>query len=86
MHPDTGIVRPDLPIIKGGIVRLPYGEDLEIVGFPLPRRQTYGCMAEGILLGFEGVRDTRFTGTQTPNQVQQIERIARWHGFELADL
>ena len=69
VKPDTGTIRPDLAIIKGGIVRLPYGEDLEIVGFPLPPGQTYGCMAEGILLGFEGVRDTTFTGSLTPNQV-----------------
>ena len=85
VQPNTGTVRPDLTIIKGGIVRLPYGEDLEIVGFPLPPGQTYGCMAEGILLGFEGVRDATFTGSLTPNQVRRIEAIAKRHGFELAD-
>ncbi|MCH7685316.1 MAG: hypothetical protein IH899_01310 [Planctomycetes bacterium] len=85
VRPDTGTIRPDLTIIKGGIVRLPYGEDLEIVGFPLPPGQTYGCMAEGILLGFEGVRDRTFTGSLTPNQVRRIEVIAKRHGFELAD-
>jgi len=85
VRPDTGTDRPDLTIIKGGIVRLPYDEDLEFVGFPLPPGQTYGCMAEGILLGFEGVRDATFTGSLTPNQVRRIEVIAKRHGFELAD-
>ncbi len=84
VRPDTGTIRPDLTIIKGGIVRLPYGEDLEIVGFPLPPGQTYGCMAEGILLGFERVRDATFTGSLTPNQVRRIEALAKRHGFELA--
>ncbi len=84
---DSGIsaVRPDLLVIKGGIVRLPYGEDLEIVGFPLPPGHTYGCMAEGILLGFEGVRDRTFTGPVAPEQVYRLEAMARRHGFELAD-
>ena len=85
VRPGTSTIRPDLLVIKGGIVRLPFGEDLEIIGFPLPPGHTYGCMAEGILLGFEGVRDTTFTGLVTPQQVYRIEETAQRHGFELAD-
>jgi len=66
-------------------VRLPGGEDLEIVGFPLPPGYTYGCMAEGLLLGFEGVRDASFTGSLALEQVRRIEAIAERHGFALAD-
>jgi acetylornithine/succinyldiaminopimelate/putrescine aminotransferase/predicted amino acid dehydrogenase len=81
----VGSLRPDLVIIQGGIVRLPYGEDLEFVGFPLPPGEVYACMAEGLLLGFESVRDAAFTGPLTPHQVRKIEEIALRHGFELAD-
>lgn len=81
----TRNTRPDLLIIHGGIVHLPFGEDLEIVGFPLPPGHTYACMAEGILLGLEGARDATFTGWLTPNKIRRIDEIARRHGFELAD-
>ena len=81
----TAMMRPDLHIIKGGIVQLPYGEDLEIDGFPLPQGLTFGCMAEGLVLGFEGVCDTTFTGALHPHLVCQIEQAADRHGFELAE-
>jgi predicted amino acid dehydrogenase len=85
VRPDAWIDRPDLLIFKGGIVRLPFADDLEIVGFPLPPRYTYGCMAEGILLGLEGIKDATFTGPITPERVRHIEEVAQRHGFELAD-
>lgn len=85
LAPDCAECRPDLLIIKGGIASLPFGEDMEIVGFPLPCGQTYGCMAEAMLLGFEGVRDSTFTGSLTANHVYRIAGMARRHGFELAD-
>lgn len=77
--------RPDLLVIKGGIVSLPFGEDLEIVGFPLPPGQTYGCMAESMLLGLEGIHDTTFTGSVSSTHVARIACMAARHGFKLAD-
>lgn len=85
LRPEVTAERLDLLIIKGGIVSLPFGEDLEIIGFPLPRGQTYGCMAEAMLLGFEGVRDSTFTGTLTAEHVVRVTAMAARHGFELAD-
>ena len=81
----TDLARSDLLIIKGGIVSLPFNEDLEIAGFPLPRGQTYGCMAEAMLLGFEGIRDSSFTGSLSQAQITHIGEMARRHGFKLAD-
>jgi acetylornithine/succinyldiaminopimelate/putrescine aminotransferase/predicted amino acid dehydrogenase len=78
-------LRPDVLHLKGGIAALPFGEDLEIVDFPLPRGQTYGCMAEAILFGLEGVRDTTFTGALSPGQVRRVAAMAERHGFSLAD-
>jgi predicted amino acid dehydrogenase len=83
--PDLGALRPDLLLIRGGTVRLPLAEDLEIPGFPLPPGYTYGCMAEAVLLGFEGACGTSFTGPVRPRQVRHIAALARRHGFELAD-
>ncbi|MGE5192468.1 MAG: aminotransferase class III-fold pyridoxal phosphate-dependent enzyme, partial [Deltaproteobacteria bacterium] len=83
--PDLGALRPDLFLIKGGTVRLPGAEDLEIPGFPLPPGHTFGCMAEGLLLGWEGTPGTSFVGAVRPAQVRQVEAMAGRHGFELSD-
>ncbi len=76
--------RPDLLVIKGGIASLPFQEDLGIVGFPRPAGQAYGCMAEAMLLGFQGIRDREFTGLLTPDHVGRVSRMAARHGFNLA--
>jgi acetylornithine/succinyldiaminopimelate/putrescine aminotransferase/predicted amino acid dehydrogenase len=81
---ETASLRPDLQLIQGGIAALPNHEDLEIVGFPLPVGQVYGCMAEGMLLALENIRDSRFTGAITSEHVRQIAHFAEVHGFELA--
>jgi acetylornithine/succinyldiaminopimelate/putrescine aminotransferase/predicted amino acid dehydrogenase len=85
LPPGTAALRSDLLLIKGGIVSLPFGEDLEIVGFPLPPGQTYGCMAEAMLLGLEGIHDATFTGSLTAGRVERVAAMAAWHGFKLAD-
>ena len=82
---DVAATQPDLLLIKGGIVSLPFGEDLEIVGFPLPRGQTYACMAEAMLLGLEGIFDRTFTGSLNRHHVDQARAMAARHGFQLAD-
>jgi len=82
---DLATTRPDLLLIKGGVARLPFEEDLKIVGFPLPIGQTYGCMAEAILLGFEGVTDRGYTGLVRPDGLAFMQDAARRHGLTLAD-
>ena len=81
----TDLLRPDLLLIKGGIVSLPGGEDLEILDFPLPRGQTYGCMAEALLLGLAGECAALHTGAISAEQVVHVAALARRHGFSLAD-
>ena len=78
-------LRPDTLIIGGGIARLPFGEDHGIPGFPLPPGQVYGCMAEAMLLGLEGVRDATFTGLLPAEHVFRLGAMAQRHGFALAD-
>jgi predicted amino acid dehydrogenase len=77
--------RPDVRFIRGGMAALPFGEDLEILNYPLPVGQVYGCMAEAMLLGWEGVRDTAFTGPLSPAHVARVAAMAARHGLELAD-
>jgi predicted amino acid dehydrogenase len=84
VQPSTATARPDVVFIKGGIVSLPFAEDLQIASFPLNRGQAYACMAEAMLLGFEGIRDTSFTGTLTAQHLQRVTAMAERHGFTLA--
>lgn len=83
MRDDLHDSRPDVTFIKGGIVRLPFEEDLRIVGFPLDVGRTYGCMAEALLLGFEGITDRSFTGLVRPKGVRFLANLAQRHGFVL---
>lgn len=80
----TIIARPDVQFIEGGIARLPFGEDLGIAGFPLPAGEVYGCLAEAILLGLEGVRGNAFTGRLTPGHLARVAAMADRHGFKEA--
>jgi acetylornithine/succinyldiaminopimelate/putrescine aminotransferase/predicted amino acid dehydrogenase len=83
--PDVRPVRSDLTLMSGGIARLPFGEHHGIIGFPLPAGQVYGCMAETMLLGLEGVRDATFTGNLPAEHVFRLAAMAKRHGFALAD-
>lgn len=70
-------LRQDLMLIKGGIVKLPFEEDLSIVGFPLEKDRTYGCMAEALLLGFENRFDRHFTGRVRSGGVRYLSALGR---------
>ena len=83
--PEVRSERPDVLVIGGGIARLPFGEHHGIIGFPLPPGQVYGCMAETMLLGLEGVRDATFTGMLPAEHVYRLAAMAKRHGFGLAE-
>ena len=85
VRPDVRDLRPDVLVIGGGIARLPFGEDHGIIGLPLPPGQVYGCMAETMLLGLEGVRDATFTGMLPAEHVFRLAAMAKRHGFGLAE-
>lgn len=81
LRPDTASSRSDLAVIQGGIARLPWGEDLGIPGFPLPPGFAHGCLAEGLLLGFEGTSDSSFIGRLTLQNIRAVQHLAERHGF-----
>lgn len=77
--------RPDVQVIRGGIARLPNNEDHRMAGFPLTPGLAFACMAEGMILALEGIRDRSFTGNLGPGHVYRISELATRHGFELAE-
>ncbi|MFW6415319.1 MAG: aminotransferase class III, partial [Thermodesulfobacteriota bacterium] len=74
---------PNVRVINGGIVKLPYNPDLQIQGMPLDPGYVYPCMAEAILLGMEGSREHYSYGKITKPMVSKILQIAKIHGFKL---
>jgi predicted amino acid dehydrogenase len=78
--------RDDVRVIRGGVLRLPHGEDLGIPYFPLDRGLAFACMAEGMVLGLEGIRDRTYTGRITEGSVTAIAAAADRHGFRLGGL
>lgn len=82
----SAAMSPECTFLPGAVAQLPYGEDLSIPGFPLPRGYTYGCMAEGLLLGLEGVWPNTWRGRSTPQHAMQVAQIANRHGFKMASV
>ncbi|PCI44342.1 MAG: aminotransferase class III [Moraxellaceae bacterium] len=85
---DPSVVRerPDVSVIKGGLVQLPSNPDFSIKGIPLEPGQTYACMAETVLLGLMGVTNHYSFGSIDKNQVKEMMVMAETHGFKLAQL
>lgn len=81
--PELLQLRPDLRVIRGGVVRLPENPDFVIGGIPLEAGLSFACMAETLLLGLENQRGHASYGALTKAQVQASLELARRHGFEL---
>jgi predicted amino acid dehydrogenase len=79
-HQPKGIVAFD-----GGLARLPENSRLNFVGMPT-EGLAYGCLAETLLLGFEGHNHSFCKGKVTFDQVQRTREMAERHGFSLGAL
>jgi predicted amino acid dehydrogenase len=69
----------------GGLAQLPEGSRIDFVGMP-GGRLTYGCLAETLLLGFEGRNHSFSKGAITSEQVYEILNMAETYGFSLGDI
>lgn len=86
--PDLQDARPEMRLLRGGIVRLPNGpveSRLHLPGWHLPDGHAYACLAETILLGLEQLDADYSCGPVSPERVREIMRIAGKHGFELGN-
>ena len=84
-RPETGRQRPDVLVIQGGIVKLPYGEDVGVKAIPVKPGTVFACMAETMLMGLTHMGVHYSYGDIQKQQVKHIGEIARVHGFTLAD-
>jgi predicted amino acid dehydrogenase len=75
--------RPDVLVIRGGVIRLPENKDFIIAGLPLDQGHVYACMAETLLMGLEGITTHGSYGAVTPEGVNRALAMAEKHGFEV---
>ncbi|SMB99978.1 Predicted amino acid dehydrogenase [Thermanaeromonas toyohensis ToBE] len=78
--------RDDVLVIEGGVVEVPGEVDFRF-NFGYPPGLAYACMAETMILALEGRLESFTLGRDlTVEQVDEISRLARKHGFRLAGL
>jgi acetylornithine/succinyldiaminopimelate/putrescine aminotransferase/predicted amino acid dehydrogenase len=85
VDPSVRRARPDVVVLKGGIVKAPLGQSLEIAGMPLEAGQIYGCLAETVLMGMAGVGEHFSFGKLTAARVRRVHELARMHGFVIEE-
>jgi fatty aldehyde-generating acyl-ACP reductase len=78
--------RPDVLVIEGGVVRVPGNVEFNF-RFGFPEKTAYACMSETMMLALEERIESFTLGKDvTVEQVDEVNRLAKKHGFELADL
>ncbi len=82
--PEVMAQRPDVRVIRGGIVKLPNNPDMELAGVPLEPGCVFACMAETLLLGLSRINEHFSWGRVTKQHVEAIRDLAAYHGFTLS--
>jgi predicted amino acid dehydrogenase len=77
---------PNVRVVQGGVVRLPFDDSFAIGGVPLAPGHVFACMAETLLMGLEDQWDHASTGPVSVASVQHAMAMAHKHGFTLADI
>jgi predicted amino acid dehydrogenase len=81
--PEVATERPDVLVLKGGLVAIPHDPAFHIGGIPLPEGHAFACMSETLLLGLMGAREHFSFGPVVPEKVRQAMAWAEVNGFEL---
>lgn len=76
--------RDDVLVIEGGVVSVPGNVQFGI-DFGFPSQTAYACMSETMLLALDDRPESFTLGKDvSAEQVQEMERLAKKHGFSLA--
>lgn len=76
--------RKDVLVIEGGVVEVPGDVDFHF-DFGFPPKTSYACMAETMMLAMEERYENFSLGRDmTVEQIDEINRLAKKHGFRLA--
>ena len=83
VSPEVLEKRPDVLVLRGGVVRLPENSDLLLNEASLPAGHTFACLAETALLGLERHAHNFSFGEISKPDVDWILEVGRRHGFKL---
>lgn len=84
VSPQVAQERDDVLVVDGGLAEMPGGVSLGF-DYRLPPGLTFGCMAETMVLAFEGRFENYTVGKDLDvDKVWEIERLANRHGFCLS--
>ncbi|MCE5323412.1 shikimate dehydrogenase [bacterium] len=76
--------RNDILVIEGGVIEPPGDVDFGF-NFGFPPKTAYACMSETMMLALDGRYENFTLGKEVcVEQVEQINQIAKKHGFKLA--
>lgn len=76
--------RPDVLVIEGGVVAVPGEVDFGM-NFGFPPGTAYACMSETMMLALENRPESFTLGKDVSvEQVEETQRMAKRHGFQLA--
>ncbi len=83
---DVTLMRPDILVLDGGIVRPPGQMEVDF-SFGLGPSLAYACMAETMILALEGHYESfSLGGNVALAKVEEIGQLATRHGFTLASM
>ncbi|MDB5101584.1 MAG: aminotransferase class-III [Cyanobacteria bacterium RYN_339] len=77
--------RPDVLVMRGGLVAVPGDPEFRIGGIPLPAGHAFACMSETLIMGLRGTREHYSLGPVVPEKVRAAMGWAEGHGFRLGD-
>lgn len=81
---DVATLRPDVLVIEGGLVEVPGDVNFNF-DFGYPPKVALACMSETMILALEGRFENFSLGRGIKiEQVEEISRLAKTHGFKLA--
>jgi len=83
VHPRVAALRPNARIIRGGIVRLPLEQSIDVPALDLPRGRVYACLGESILLSLSGKTENFSFGPIHSERVREVSSLAKEHGFAI---
>ena len=83
VSPEVGERRPAVVHLRGGLIRAPMGQSIELGGAGLQPGTLMGCFAETLLLGFEGIRESFCRGPVRSDLVRRARELADRHGFSI---
>ncbi|MDB5308157.1 MAG: hypothetical protein JWO38_2359, partial [Gemmataceae bacterium] len=81
---DVVRARPDVRVIRGGVVRLPLDPGFSVAGVGVPPGHALACMAETLLMGLDEATAGWSVGPVTAAGVGRALAAADAHGFAVA--